>query len=74
MELKHDIITQKLQIIVFFAVFLTLYVHMSKCCFINVKNKHKERLIIDRLFVRVYLRLLNFPKIILIPQVQYPPI
>jgi len=40
----------------------TLYVHMSKCCFINVTSKHKERLIFDRLSVRVFLRLLNFPK------------
>ena len=38
----------------------TLYVHM--CCFINVKSKHDERLIFDRLFVRVFLRQLNFPK------------
>jgi len=35
---------------------------MSKCYFINVKWKHEERLIFDRLFVRVFLRLLNFPK------------
>ena len=37
----------------------TLYVHMSKCCFINVTSKHEERLIFDRLSVRVFLRLLN---------------
>ena len=39
----------------------TFYVYMSKCCFIDFKSKHKERLIFDRLFVRVFLRLLNFP-------------
>jgi len=36
----------------------TLYVYMSKCCFINVKSKHEERLIFDRLFVRVFLYVL----------------
>jgi len=35
---------------------------MSKCYFINVKSKHEDRLIFDGLFVRVFLRLLNFPK------------
>jgi len=35
---------------------------MHMCCFINVKSKHKETLIFDRLFVRVFLRLINFPK------------
>jgi len=35
---------------------------MSMCYFINVKSKHEERLIFDRLFVRVFLRLLNLPK------------
>ena len=39
-----------------------LYVHMFKCCLMNVKGKHEERLIFDRVFVRVFLRLLNFPK------------
>ena len=39
---------------------LTLYVHISKFCFTNVKSKHEERLISDRLFVRVFLRRLNF--------------
>ena len=39
----------------------TLYVYMSKCCFIDFKSKHEERLIFDRLFVRVLLKLLNFP-------------
>jgi len=45
--------------------------YLSKRHFINVKSKHKERL-----SVRVFLRLLNFQKvmIILIPQVQYPPL
>jgi len=40
----------------------TLYVYMSKCYFINVKRKHEERHLFERLFVRVFLRLLNFPK------------
>jgi len=35
---------------------------MSKCHFINIKGKHEERHIFDRLFVRIFLRLLNFPK------------
>jgi len=35
---------------------------MSKCYFINVKRKHEKRFIFDRLFIRVFLRLLNFPK------------
>jgi len=49
---------------------------MSMCCFINVKRKHEERLIFDRLFVRVFLRLLKLSKIliILIAQFQYPPL
>ena len=34
----------------------------SSCWSINVKCKHKERLIFDRLSVRVFFRLLNFPK------------
>jgi len=37
-------------------------VYMSKCYFIKVKGKHEEKLVFDRLFVRVFLRLLNFPK------------
>jgi len=39
-----------------------LYVHMPKCCFINVKSKHEERLIVDHVFKRVFLRLLYFTK------------
>jgi len=35
---------------------------MSKCCFINVKSKHEEKLIFDRVFVRVFFRLLYFTK------------
>jgi len=35
---------------------------MSKVLLINVKSKQEERLIFDRLFVRVFFRLLNFPK------------
>jgi len=35
---------------------------MSKCHFIDVKGKHEERHIFDRLFVRVFIKLLNFPK------------
>ena len=50
---------QPLQVIVFFVVVRPC---MSKCCFINVTSKHGERLISDRLFVRVFLRLLNLPK------------
>jgi len=37
-------------------------VYMSMCYFIIVKRKHEERLIFDRLFVRVFPRLLDFPK------------
>jgi len=47
---------------------------MSKCYFINVKSNHEERLIVDRLFVIVFLRLLNKILIILIAQFQYPPL
>ena len=45
----------------------TLYMYLSERHFINSKSKHKER---------VFLRLLNFQKvmIILIWQVQYPPL
>jgi len=52
----------------------TLYVYMSKCYFINVKNKHEERLTFDRLFVRVFLRLLNFPTSSKSLLHQYPPL
>ena len=43
-------------------VVVVMFVYISKCNFINVNRKHEERLIFDRLFVRVFLRLLNFPK------------
>jgi len=66
-ELKHEKITQWIPAI-FLAVMngdikscksssslcvTTLYVHMSKCCFIKVKSKHEERLIFDRLFLSI---------------------
>jgi len=51
MELKHAKITQYIP-----AIFLACYV------LINVKSKHEERLIFDRLSVRVFFRLLNIPK------------
>jgi len=43
----------------------TLYVYMSKVLLINVKSKHEERLIFDRLFVRVFFRLLKLSKILI---------
>ena len=68
---------QKLQLIArLLCCVSTLYVYMSKCCFTNVKSKHKERPRFNRLSVRIFPRLLKISKILInfIPEVQYPPL
>ena len=67
----HPIVYGTVQLLIFTSVRWALYKNKSRpfvtfewaeswCCFINVKRNHEE--IFYRLFVRVFPRLLNFPK------------